>query len=210
MGAAGSVPAGDKARHVAELEKKLEALKAAAAEEGIEDTPRGETAKAEVKKLRQLLKATIEDGLPLDKCLKDLQLGAAATSGASMSGSDAEESDEEDRRVACEKCGRKFNPDRIEKHQSVCKGPTPKKETPPIKKDDTSAADGASGEEPKWKKDREKMKEQLKRDMAASKNSSRSSAASEQPEGESQPDAAPSESAPAEAQAEAEAATAEQ
>jgi len=153
------------AEMVPALKSKLEALKAESNKEFVEDTPRGVSAKEEVKRLRAMLKTTLEETVPLEKALEGLEKAKPA-GGAEG----ADDSDGEDNRVSCEKCSRKFNPDRIEKHSNVCKGPSVPRSASSRASDMGSARSSASTTSdgvPKWKQDREKLKEQLKRDREA-------------------------------------------
>jgi len=147
------------------LQQKIQALEAETlkADDDV-NTPRGVSAKAEVIHLRALMKKTLEEDIILREYLQHQN--------------EQEEEDEEedgpDLRVGCCKCERKFAPDRLEKHQNVCKG-TKKAFTEDVPAGDI-AADGTpvvdtpavetTGEVPKWKQDREKMKEQLKKDRS--------------------------------------------
>ena len=58
---------------VVALKGKLQVLKDEVAKEGTYDTPRGETAKAEVKRLREILKNTLEGEVNLESCLNSLE-----------------------------------------------------------------------------------------------------------------------------------------
>ncbi|GBG25509.1 Hypothetical Protein FCC1311_017282 [Hondaea fermentalgiana] len=172
MGNGASVTGAPVAQPTAEaLRAKLDAIKLEANKDTREfDTPRGVTAKAEVDRLRALLKNTIEDGVHLEEVLKTIEAPPA----------EDDEDDGPDEREPCPKCNRKFNPDRIEKHVSVCKGDTKKSAADANAGDsssDLAAADSkasGSGSRPgsssKWKEDRAKMKEQLKRDQEAAKS----------------------------------------
>lgn len=169
MGNGASVTGAPVAQPTAEaLRAKLDAIKLEANNETREfDTPRGVSAKAEVERLRALLKTTIEDGVHLEEVLKTIEAPPAEDS----------EDDGPDERRPCSKCGRKFNPDRVDKHESVCKGDTKKASEggdgsePPAA--DTDAGSEGTNSRPgssKWKEDRAKMKEQLKKDQEAAKS----------------------------------------
>ena len=62
--------------------------------------------------------------------------------------------------VSCTKCGRSFNPDRIEKHESVCKGPEKPK---PVKEEKVVVTVGSEKKEPnaKWRKQHEEFQRNL-------------------------------------------------
>jgi hypothetical protein len=77
-----------------------------------------------------------------------------------------------DTRVACGKCERKFNADRVDKHTAVCKGTKTAAAVAAVAEpatnepaEEENEAAEARNDVPKWKQDRAALKERMRRDI---------------------------------------------